>query len=372
MLPGNHTFALVGVLALPGEARQDRCLGLFGLQEQRLDVVAGVHQQDPGAGPDAADAHDLAGDVDEAELLEQVPAVGLQGPPVLAEQRLQLGIDLAGFLLGEHLFDRDDQRWCADEASSPVHDRGELGKSLEAVLGVGLDEHRLGGLVAVGLHLRLERDKSVLDIEVGVPDGHHGLLRELAHGRPVAGDRREDDLAGVLRAVRVVAARDREAGGEPLDVPLERAGQSLVEVVDVEDEPALRRGERPEVGQVRVSAELNAKPGCGSRRQVCGHRQCSPAVEGERRDEHAAVPHGHQLGHAGDALLEKERDRVASGRRGEVRMGLERHVCAGGLAGGDALVPAAMRQDEVGCLVPLDDSAHGASFSHVPRPIGSS
>ena len=36
-------------------------------------------QDDPGAGADAADADDLAGDVDVVEVLEQVPPVGLEG-----------------------------------------------------------------------------------------------------------------------------------------------------------------------------------------------------------------------------------------------------------------------------------------------------
>ena len=57
-----------------------------------------------------------------------------------------------------------------------------------------------------------------------------------------------------------IPARDREARREPLHVPLERARQRLVEVVDAEDQPAVGCGEDAEVGQVRVAAELRVQP----------------------------------------------------------------------------------------------------------------
>ena len=64
-----------------------------------------------------------------------------------------------------------------------------------------------------------------------------------------------------LRVEAPVAPRDGEARDQPLHVPLERAGQRLVEVVHAEDEPAVRRGEDAEVRQVRVAAELRVQPG---------------------------------------------------------------------------------------------------------------
>ena len=39
--------------------------------------------------------------------------------------------------------------------------------------------------------------------------------------------------------------------------------QGLVEIVDVEEDVALRRGEAAEVHQVSVAAGLHAKSGCG-------------------------------------------------------------------------------------------------------------
>ena len=46
----------------------------------------------------------------------------------------------------------------------------------------------------------------------------------------------EVDRCPLLLVEATIAPRDGEARDEPLDVPLERAGQRLVEVVDAEDE----------------------------------------------------------------------------------------------------------------------------------------
>ena len=68
-------------------------------------------------------------------------------------------------------------------------------------------------------------------------------------------------------------AGDLEAGRQALEVPLEGPGQRLVEVVDVEDQVPLRRGEAPEVGQVRVSAQLDIEPGAVHVSQIGGHHR---------------------------------------------------------------------------------------------------
>src|SRR5712691_10178050 len=78
---------------------------------------------------------------------------------------------------------------------------------------------------------------------------------------------------------------DLEAGREALDIPLERAREGLVEVVEVEDEIALRRCEAAEIGEVGVAGELGREPGSRRRGEVMGHHDCRPAEERERRDE---------------------------------------------------------------------------------------
>jgi hypothetical protein len=60
--------------------------------------------------------------------------------------------------------------------------------------------------------------------------------------------------AGPIRLAEIpFACRDVEARCEALDVPLERAGERLVEIVEVEDEVAFRRREAAEVSQVRIA-----------------------------------------------------------------------------------------------------------------------
>jgi len=76
---------------------------------------------------------------------------------------------------------------------------------------------------------------------------------------PTADGGQQDRAAlGVVEAV--AAPRDLQARGQPLDVPLPRAGKRLVEVVHVEQHPALGRREQPEVGQVGVAAGLDPQP----------------------------------------------------------------------------------------------------------------
>ena len=97
------------------------------------------------------------------------------------------------------------------------------------------------------------------------------------------------------RTARLIASRcfgvepavppgDREAGHQPLDVPLERAGQRLVEVVEAEHQPPVRGREAAEVRQVRVPAQLHRQAGPRGAGQVGGHQVGGAAVERERRD----------------------------------------------------------------------------------------
>ena len=97
-------------------------------------------------------------------------------------------------------------------------------------------------------------------------------------------------------------------------------GQGFVEVVDVEDQAPFRGGERAEVRQVRVTAELDPQPRGRGRGQVGGHRQRRPPVVGERRDQHPAVPDRHQLGHPRLRLTQQQPHRVPVRRRVELAM----------------------------------------------------
>ena len=115
-------------------------------------------------------------------------------------------------------------------------------------------------------------------------------------------------------------------------------GKRLVEVVEAEDELPIGRGIAAEVREVRVAAELRVQPRPRPAREIGRHQVRSAAVERERRDEHAAVANGHELGHAGLRLLLEQLDRVgAMGRRLPVAVRRTRHLGARRLAASGAL-----------------------------------
>ena len=125
-----------------------------------------------------------------------------------------------------------------------------------------------------------------------------------------------DHGPAVGRGEAAIAAHDLEAGRQPLDVPLPRAGEGLVEVVDVEQHLPLGRAEQAEIRQVGVAAQLHGDPGHRGGRQVGRHDQRGAPVERERRDQHPPVADRDQLGYPARRLLFEQRDRIGAVRRG--------------------------------------------------------
>ena len=66
-----------------------------------------------------------------------------------------------------------------------------------------------------------------------------------------------DHVPRVVAAHAELSACHHEARREPLEVELEWPGEGLVEVGDVEEQVALRRGEQSEIRHVCVAAELD-------------------------------------------------------------------------------------------------------------------
>ncbi len=129
-----------------------------------------------------------------------------------------------------------------------------------------------------------------------VPELQRLQLAVLAHRLAVGADARGRHVPGCRILLAVVPARHDEARGEALHVPLPRSGKGLVEVVDGEDDPPLRGGEPPEVGEVRVPAALDVHARRRRGRQVGRHGEGRPAIEGERGADHASVAEREQLG----------------------------------------------------------------------------
>ena len=144
--PAHHPFPGI-VVPAPGQVvLQHRPGGLLDLQEQRVLLVAALQQHDERPGADAADPDDLAGHVDDLELLQQVPPVVLQGGPVLPELVVHRLLDVVGghpVLLLE-VPDRDHDRRLADDPVAAVDQFAELGQGLQAVPGARLAQVLLG------------------------------------------------------------------------------------------------------------------------------------------------------------------------------------------------------------------------------------
>ena len=108
-----------------------------------------------------------------------------------------------------------------------------------------------------------------------------------------------------------MAGGDDDAGRQPLHVPLPGSGQSFIEVVDVEEDVALRRGEAAEIHKVSVAASLYAKSGRRGGREIGRHERGCPAIEGERRLSHAPETDGDQFRDAALVGLAQKLDRIA-------------------------------------------------------------
>src|ERR1700733_1788815 len=94
-LARDHPLAHVGELAGAEEPAEHRLLGLLDLEEQRIRLITSEHQHDPAPRPDTANADDLPGHVNELILLDQVPPVGRQRPPVFAHDAVYLRLERA-------------------------------------------------------------------------------------------------------------------------------------------------------------------------------------------------------------------------------------------------------------------------------------
>ena len=95
------------------------------------------------------------------------------------------------------------------------------------------------------------------------------------------------------------------------------AGQSLVEIIDVEQDVAFGRGEAPEIHQVAVAASLDLDSGVRRGAEIGRHDARRSPVEGEGRLQHAPIADGNELGNAIGicSLQEGERVGAASVRR---------------------------------------------------------
>ena len=252
--------------SLVAEVRlEHRRLRLLDLQEERVVVVAAEQQHDPAPRADAADADDLAGEVDDPELLEQVRggrSAASRGTG--AKRSADHASSRSSWIAGLARRARRPARSAADRETmrgSPSTIVRQLRERLQAVLRPRL-RGGLRTLAACGFACCSRRLRSTASSTSrrAYQTSRLPPRRELPHRLAVRADgARARPLVRSSSLKLAVAAGDLEARREPLHVPLERAGQRLVEVVEVEDERALGRREAAEVREVRVAAELHAR-----------------------------------------------------------------------------------------------------------------
>ena len=339
---------------------EHRRLGLLQLEQQRVARVPALHQHDPGAGPDAADPHDLAGQRDEPVALHQHAALRRQAGAVLVQEGLD-DLDVAlPCLADQHLLGGHQHRRVRDELRLAVHDVQVPLERVQVVAAQRLLEPLLRLLGAGPVGQGPEPLLQVRRRHACVPDVQVAHLGELEHGLAVRLHGRHHDVLPLDLVEPEVPPGDLHRCGEALQVPLDGAGQGLVEVVQTEDERALGCVEDAEVQQVRITAQLGAQS-CGRRRrQVGGHDARAATEEGEGRHQHPAVADRHQLGGPSSGLALEDGDGILAGRqRVPRREGLEGDLrptsATAGLTFGDALrlevLGVGQRVRGVRCLV---------------------
>ena len=104
----------------------------------------------------------------------------------------------------------------------------------------------------------LDRGDQVFHVDVRVPDIQDVHLAELCQSLSVGSDACGCCVPGKTVAEAVVSAGENEAGGQALYIPFPGGGERLIQIIDVENDPSLRRGKCAEVEKMTIAASLNA------------------------------------------------------------------------------------------------------------------
>jgi hypothetical protein len=150
-------------------------------------------------------------------------------------------------------------------------------------------------LLLFPFHFRIGNRQHVRRAELVVPDVERVHAAELGYSLPERLAKPAHHRALVTRRKSAFACGNHERCGEPAHIPVERTRQRFVEVVRAEQHAPLRAREQPEIGQMRVAAQLHGHVGTRQLRQVVRHQRRGTAIERERVRDHAAVANGYQL-----------------------------------------------------------------------------
>ncbi len=155
-----------------------------------------------------------------------------------------------------------------------------LGLCLYAPRCYGIDERGVIALILIGVRLGESRDRVVEDVGrteccACLACRNRGSLESRPSSRIMT-----DDLRPPLGIKGVLATRDGNARRQSLHVLFPRSGKGFVEVVEVEEQLPLGRSESAEVGQVRITAQLNTNTALRRTDQVGGHDVRGTTKEG--------------------------------------------------------------------------------------------
>ena len=279
---------MVGVPALAGMGFEHGRGRFLDLQEDR--IVVGGHEQGNGAlRSDAPDPHDLHGEVAEVIAVEQGAKMLGQQFPVERDR-----FPVAGFLTGRLLGRRMEDQWriVLDDGRAAAM-LGELREQeLRHVLVLQPFEALPYPLAPVD---RVHLLEEAVDTDGVVPHVERPHRCIVGCAFAIAADGGARSPCRVAFGQANLAAGDHHAGSQPLEIPLPGRRQGLVEVVDVEDDAPLGRGETAEVRQVGVAAGLHADPRDRCRREVGRHDRGRSAIESEGRLHHPGKADRHQL-----------------------------------------------------------------------------
>src|SRR6202035_1363353 len=168
----------------------------------------------------------------------------------------------------EQLAQRDQQRRHAAEAQLAVDALGEPPDRSQARLAPCLGERLREHDPSLRAQPAAEAIDQLACGEAVIPDVEVALVGEAPHALAVLTHAVTHDPLTTIGWQPHITAGDLGAGRHSLEVPLPRAGQSLVEVVGTEYEPAIWSRESAEVRDVGITASLHRNARIRRNREV--------------------------------------------------------------------------------------------------------
>ena len=248
---------MVGIRTRPYIWLEHRCRRFLDLHEQRIIAFRSSQGQHDGtARTYTAHPHDFLRDIkravpedDHAPLLRQARQVVFhQRSPLFCIQIVLASVQLVVVI---------DQRRLILDAVLPIHGLGQLRECFQAgafACSCRRASHAFLELFAT-CHATCHRENA-LHVEVEVPHIQVVHQGKLLHTLTVALHAPHHRLPALLGGVAILSTGHDHAGSQALHIPFPGTGERLVEIVHIEDLPALRGGIDAKIAQMRVTADL--------------------------------------------------------------------------------------------------------------------